>query len=187
MPLRSNPVRQVRPLVRTSANPGSAMPLVREAMSAVQPDLPLFNIMTMDVYLAEQRWPFRIFGLMFSVFAGVALLLAAVGLYSVTAHSVTQRTQEIGIRVAHGAEPRQVIWLVLRRALIQLGIALPIGLAGAVAVGQLLQSLVVQTSAADPVTLGTIVVVLTVVAVVACIIPAQRAARLDPMVAFRVE
>ena len=187
MPLRSNPVRQVRLLVRTSANPGSAMPLVREAMSAVQPDLPLFNIMTMDVYLAEQRWPFRVFGLMFSVFAGVALILSAVGLYSVTAHSVTQRTQEIGIRVAHGAQPRQVTWLVLRRALIQLAIGLPIGLLGAVLVGWALQGLVVQTSPIDPLTLGTIVAVLAVVAVVACILPAQRAARLDPMVAFRVE
>ncbi len=187
MPLRSNPVRGVALLVRTSADPGSAIPLVREAMSAVQPDLPLFNIMTMDQFLVQQRFIFGIFGLMLSVFAGIALILSGVGLYSVTAHSVTQRTQEIGIRVAHGAHPRQVTWLVLRRALLQLGIGLPIGLVGAAAVGQLLQSIVVQTSATDPLLLGTIVLVLAVVAVVACIIPAQRAARLDPMVAFRVE
>ena len=187
IPLRSNPVRGVMLMVRTSADPGSAIPLVREVMGAVQPDLPLFNIRTMDQFLAEQRWPFRVFGLMFSVFAGIALILAAVGLYSVTAHSVTQRTQEIGIRVAHGAQPREVTWLVLRRALIQLGIGLPIGLAGAVGVGQLLQGFVVQASATDPLLLGTIVLVLAVVAVTACIIPAQRAARLDPMVAFRVE
>jgi putative ABC transport system permease protein len=187
MPLRSNPVRQVALLVRTSANPGAATPLVREAMSAVQPDLPLFNIMTMDAFLAEQRWPFRVFGLMFSVFAGVALILSAVGLYSVTAHSVTQRTAEIGIRVAHGAQPRQVTWLVLRKALVRLAIGLPIGLVGAVFVGWALQSLVVQTSPIDPLTLGTIVGVLTVVAVVACVVPAQRAARLDPMMAFRVD
>jgi putative ABC transport system permease protein len=135
VPLRSNPVRSVSLMVRTSADPGSAIPLLREVMAAVQPDLPLFNIMTMDAYLAEQRWPFRVFGLMFSVFAGIALVLSAVGLYSVTAHSVTQRTSEIGIRVAHGAQPRQVTWLVLRRALIQLGIGLPIGLLGAVFVG----------------------------------------------------
>jgi predicted permease len=187
MPLRSNPVRGVSLMVRTSADVGSVTPLLREVMSAVQPDLPLFNILTMDQFLLEQRWPFRVFGLMFSVFAGIALILSAVGLYSVTAHSVTQRTQEIGIRVAHGAEPRQVTWLVLRRALVQLGIALPVGLAGAVGVGQLLQSLVVSTSAFDPLTLATIVSVLVVVAVAACIIPAQRAARLDPMVAFRIE
>ncbi len=174
-------------MVRTSADPGSAIPLVREVMGAVQPDLPLFDIRTMDQFLAEQRWPFRVFGLMFSVFAGIALILSGVGLYSVTAHSVTQRTHEIGIRVAHGAHPRQVTWLVLRRALVQLGIGLPIGLAGAVGVGQLLQSLVVRTSATDPLTLATIVLLLAVVAVAACIIPAQRAARLDPMVAFRVE
>jgi len=156
-------------------------------MSAVQPDVPLFSIMTMDQYLVQQRFVFRIFGLMFSVFAGIALILSAVGLYSVTAHSVTQRTQEIGIRVAHGAQPRQVTWLVLRRALVQLGIGLPVGLLGAAAVGQLLQSLVVQTSPTDPLILGAVVLVLAVVAVAACIIPAQRAARLDPMVAFRVE
>ena len=174
-------------MVRTSADPGSATPLLREVMSAVQPDVPLFNIMTMDQHLAEQRSIFRIFGLMFSVFAGIALILSGVGLYSVTAHSVTQRTQEIGIRVAHGAHPRQVTWLVLRRALVQLGIGLPIGLAGAAAVGQLLQSVVVQTSPTDPLILGTAVLVLAVVAVAACIIPAQRAARLDPMVAFRVD
>jgi len=187
MPLRANPVRGVGLLVRTPADVGTVTPLLRETMAAVQPDLPLFNIRTMDQFLAEQRWPFRVFGLMFSVFAGIALILAAVGLYSVTAHSVTQRTQEIGIRVAHGAQPREVTWLVLRRALVQLGIGLPIGLAGAVGVGQLLQGVVVETSAADPLLLGTIVLVLAVVAVTACIIPAQRAARLDPMVAFRVE
>ena len=187
LPLRSNPVRSVGLLVRTSADPGGATPLIRDVVAAVQPDLPLFNIQTMDQFLAEQRWPFRVFGLMFSVFAGVALLLSAVGLYSVTTHSVTQRTQEIGIRVAHGAQPRQVTWLVLRRALIQLGIGLPIGLLGAAAVGLLLQSLLVEISPIDPVILTTIVGVLTVVAVVACVVPAQRAARLDPMVAFRVE
>ena len=186
MPLRSNPVRSVGLVVRTS-DPGSATPMLRDVMAAVQPDLPLFNIQTMDQFLAEQRWPFRVFGLMFSVFAGIALLLSAVGLYSVTAHSVTQRTQEIGIRVAHGAQPRQVTWLVLRRALIQLGIGLPMGLLGAVLIGWALQSIVVQTSPIDPLTLGTIVAVLAVVAVVACVVPAQRAARLDPMVAFRVE
>ncbi len=174
-------------MVRTSADVGSVTPILRETMSAVQPDLPLFDIMTMDQYLTDLRVAFRVFGSMFSVFAGIALLLSAVGLYSVTAHSVTQRTQEIGIRVAHGAHPRQVTWLVLRRALIQLAIGLPVGLAGAVGVGQLLQSLLVQTSPADPLMLGTIVLVLAVVAVAACVIPAQRAARLDPMVAFRVE
>jgi predicted permease len=186
-PLRSNPVRGAGLLVRTAADPGSITPLLREVMSSVQPDLPLFNIMTMDQFLALQRWLYRVFGLLFSIFAGIALILSSVGLYSVTAHSVTQRTQEIGIRVAHGAEPRQVTWLVLRRALTQLAIGLPIGLAGAVGVGALLQSLVVRTSATDPILLGTIVSVLVVVAVVACIIPAQRAARLDPMVAFRIE
>ncbi len=187
MPLRSNPLRGVTLMVRTSADPGSVTPLLREAVAAVQPDLPLFDIMTMDQRWAADTWPARVFGLMFSVFAGIALLLSGVGLYSVTAHSVSQRTREIGIRVAHGAHPRQVTWLVLRRTLTQLAIGLPVGLAGAVAVGQLFQSLGAQVRATDPLMLGAISLMLTVVAVAACIIPARRAARIDPMVAFRTE
>ena len=119
-------------------------------------------------------------------FPWIALLLSAVGLYSVTAHSVSQRTQEIGIRVAHGAHPRQVTWLVLRRTLTQLAIGLPVGLAGAGAVGQLLQSVGAQVRT-TPLMLGAISLMLTVVTIGACIIPAQRAARIDPMVAFRTE
>lgn len=106
---------------------------------------------------------------------------------AVTAYSVTQRTQEIGLRVALGAQPRQVLWLVLRRALVQLAIGLPIGIAGAYGVGRLLQSILVQTSPGDPPTLISIVVVLVTVAVLACLWPARRAARLDPMLALRYE
>ena len=156
-------------------------------MRVLDPDLPLFNIQTMDERLAEQRWMFRTFGSMFATFALVALLLSAVGLYAVTAYSVTQRTQELGLRVALGAQPRQVLWLVLRQGLTQLAIGLPIGLAGAFGVGRLLESLLVQTSPADPVTLVSIVVVLAGAAVLACLSPAWRAAHLSPSAALRYE
>jgi ABC-type antimicrobial peptide transport system permease subunit len=155
-------------------------------MRAVEPDIPFYNVRTMDERLALTRWPFRTFGLMFSVFAGIALLLSAIGLYSVTANSVIQRIREFGIRMSVGAEPHQVSWLALRRVLIQLAIGLPIGIAGAFGVGQVLESVLV-TPPGDPVTLVGIVLVMVTVAVLACLWPARRAARIDPVAALRVE
>jgi ABC-type antimicrobial peptide transport system permease subunit len=141
----------------------------------------------MDQVLAQQRWPFRVFGSMFAIFALIALVLAAIGLYAVTAYSVTQRTQEVGVRMALGAQARQVRWLFVRQSLWQLAIGLSIGLAGAFGVGVILKSLLVQTGSRDPVTLTTIVVVLLTVALFASYWPARRATRLDPLKALRYE
>jgi putative ABC transport system permease protein len=174
-------------LVRTRADPAQATSLLREEMRALDPDMPLFNIRTMDQNLQQQRWPFRVFGTMFAVFAIIALVLSAVGLYAITAYSVTQRTQEIGVRMALGAQAPQVWWLIARRALIQLAIGLVIGMPGAFGVGKLLNSLLVQTSSSDPTTLISIALMLIVVAVAACYWPARRATRLDPLVALRYE
>ena len=124
---------------------------------------------------------------MFAIFAAIALVLSAVGLYAVTAYSVTQRTPEIGVRMALGAQPQQIVWLILRRALVQLAIAVPIGLAGAFGVGRLLQSVLVQTSARDPITIGVIAALMIVVSIAACLWPARRATRLDPISALRYE
>jgi ABC-type antimicrobial peptide transport system permease subunit len=141
----------------------------------------------MDEALAQQRWLLRVFTTMFGVFAGIALVLAAVGLYAVTAYTVTQHTRDIGVRMVLGAQPGQVIWLFLKRSLLQLTIGLTIGLAAALAVGRVLQSFLVQTSTRDPITLVSIVVLLTIVAVAACVGPARRATRLDPLDALRRE
>lgn len=189
LPYRADPSRDAMLVVRTAGDPGSLAALVREQMRAIEPDLPLFQIMTMDRLLALQRWSFRVFGSMFAIFALIALALSAVGLYAVTAYAVTQRTPEIGVRMALGAQPPQVLWLVLRRALVHLAIGIAIGIAGAFAVGRLLQTLLFQagTSGRDPVIIVSIAALMIVVSINACFWPAWRATRIDPVTALRYE
>ena len=122
----------------------------------MDPTVPVTNIRTMEEILARNRWPQRTFGVMFLVFSIIAIVLAAVGLYSVTAYSVAQRTQEIGIRMALGAEARQVRWLIVRRSLIELGVGLCLGIAAALETGRLLQGMLVGTGPADPLMLISI-------------------------------
>ena len=135
--------------VYASGDPSALVPQVREAVRAVDRDLPIYEAQTLAEELAEERWPFRVFGSMFGIFALIALVLSAVGIYAVTAYSITQRTQEIGLRMALGAQPGQVIWMVMRRGLVQLAIGLAIGLFGAAGVGQLMEGLLVQISPTD--------------------------------------
>jgi len=174
-------------LVRGRGEPGPLTAQLRKEIFALDPDMPLANIRTMDQQLAQQRWDVRVFGTMFSIFAGIAIVLATVGLYAVTAYSVTQRTQEIGVRMALGAQAHQVRNLILRRGMIQLAVGLAIGLAGAFGVGRLLQSLLVQTGPTDPVTLASITFLLVGVGVTACLLPARQATRLNPVTALRYE
>ena len=127
------------------------------------------------------------FGTLFAIFAVIALTLSAVGLYAVMAYSVTQRTQEIGVRMALGAGGNQVLWLVLRRGLIQIAIGVTIGLTGAMFASKALGSLLVQVTPRDPATFAGISILLVLVAIAACVIPARRASRVDPLVALRTE
>jgi predicted permease len=174
-------------LVRGRSNPAELMPVVRKEIFALDPDLSLANMRPLDEALAQQRWFPRVFSIMFTVFAGIAIVLAAVGLFAVTAYSVTQRIQEIGIRMALGAQAKQISWLILRRGLIQLAIGLTLGLAGAYGVGRLLQSMLFQIGSADPLTLASISALLIVVAVGACLWPSYQATRLNPIAALRYE
>jgi ABC-type antimicrobial peptide transport system permease subunit len=141
----------------------------------------------MEQLLANAQWPFRVFGTVFVIFAVIALSLSAVGLYAVMAYSVTQRTQEIGVRMALGADARQVSWLILRRGLVQIVIGVTIGLTGAFFLSKALGSVLVQIAPRDPATFAGITILLTLVALAACIIPARRATRVDPLVALRTE
>jgi putative ABC transport system permease protein len=185
VPFRAEPTWFMALLVRTQGDAGDATGLIREQVHAVDADLPLFDIQTMDDVLAQRRWPFRVFGSMFAIFAFIALVLAAGGLYAVTAYAVAQRAQEIGVRMAMGAQSGQVVWLVMRRVLVQLAIGLALGVAGAFGVGRVLRSLLVQTSSTDPVTLTAVALVLVGTSIVACVRPAYHATRLDPMAALR--
>ncbi len=187
LPFRTDPRGFMTLLVRSAGDPAAMTPILREEVRAIDADLPLFNIRTVDEQLAQQRWPFRIFGTMFALFAFIALTLSAVGLYAVTAYAVAQRSQEIGIRMALGAQGGDVSWLFLRRSFVQLAIGLTLGIAGALGVGQLFSSteLLVQTSGRDPLIIGGIATLLALVAMTASVLPAQRASRLDPLLALR--
>jgi predicted permease len=179
--------RATNVIARTRSDPGQAATILREAMMGVDPDQALATPRTMDEALAQQRWVQRVFSTMFTAFALIALVLAAVGLYAVTAYAVTQHTRDIGVRMVLGAQPGQVVWLFLKRSMVQLAIGLTIGIAAAVGAGRVLQSFLVQTSARDPVTLSVIVVLLAIVAFAASVGPARRATRLDPLHALRHE
>jgi ABC-type antimicrobial peptide transport system permease subunit len=150
-------------------------------------DQPVYTIQTLDQMLAQDRWPFRVFGSLFAAFAVIALALSAVGLYAVMAYTVSQRTQEIGLRLALGGEARHVYWLILKRGLAQVVIGLTVGLGGALALSQVLRTVLVQITPTDPVTYAAITILLATVSLAACLGPARRAIRVDPIVALRVE
>jgi predicted permease len=187
VPYRQDPPGFASLLVRSQLPPGSVMSAVRREVQALDQDQPVFTIETLDQALAQARWPFRVFGSLFAIFAFIALVLSAVGLYAVMAYSVTQRTQEIGVRMALGADARQVSWLILRRGLSQVAIGLVLGLAGAFGLSKVLRAILVQITPSDPVTFVAISVLLTAVAIAACLIPARRATRVDPLTALRAD
>jgi putative ABC transport system permease protein len=187
VPYRASPTASARLMVRSRSNPAAITSLVREELRALDPDLPLNSLVPLDVMMAQSRWGHRVFGTMFLVFAGVALLLAAIGLYALTAYAVSQRTQEIGVRMALGAQTRQVVWLFMGRTMWQLAAGLALGLGGAYGIGRLVRSMLVSTSPTDPLTMISIAVLLAVVALAACWLPARRATRLDPVIALRYE
>jgi predicted permease len=185
VPLRAQPASFAMLLIRAQRDAAGLTATAREEVRVVDPDLPLFGILTMDEQLAQQRWAFRIFGTMFAIFALIALALSAVGLYAVTAYSVSQRTQEIGVRMALGAQAQQVLWLILRGSVVQMVIGLTLGVAGALGVSKLLSSILFQTGSRDPILLSAIVSLLVIVSIAACLWPARRATRLDPVHALR--
>ena len=186
------PFRQERPssasiLTRSKVPSETLSSAFRKEVQALDGNLPLYQVTSLTEFLASQRWGFRVFGSLFAIFAIIALVLASVGIYAVMSYSVSQRTQEIGIRMALGASTTSIVRLVVSRGVKQLAIGLVVGLALALAVTRVLTSLLVQTTPTDPVTFTTIVVLLAAVGVFACWMPARRAMKVDPLVALRYE
>jgi ABC-type antimicrobial peptide transport system permease subunit len=172
-------------MMRSRANSTASVSLLREEVRTLDADVPLYHISTLERLSQQSRWTQRALSSMLGLFAAVATLLSAMGLYAITTYSISRRTSEIGIRMALGAQRLQVSWLFLRGTLVHVGLGLTIGLAGAVAMGQVLRGVLVQTKALDPFTFASVVVLLAVVAVVACLAPTWRASALDPAVALR--
>jgi len=187
LPLRAQPAATIALMVRGNGETAALAPLVREQMRMLDADLPIYNISTLERVSQLSRWLPRAISSLLTLFAAIATLLSAMGLYAVTAYGISQRTSEIGIRMALGAQRRQVSWLFLRAALGHVALGLAIGISGAMAVAQLLRGTLVQTNALDPLTFAGVIVLLGIVALVACLVPTWRASALDPAVALRHE
>jgi predicted permease len=187
VPYREKPVSGIAMMVRASGNPASLTSALRKEVQSLDRDLPVFNVQTLQTNFEQQRWPFRVFGTLFAVFAAIALLLSSVGLYAVMAYSVTRRTQEIGLRIAMGASGGNILRLVLAQGMRQLAIGVAIGLLGAFGLARVMKSLLVQITPSYPVTFATISAILIVVGIFACWLPARGAVQVDPMTALRYE
>jgi putative ABC transport system permease protein len=174
-------------LLRTTGDPLNFVLGVRAKIRAVDPDQPIYDAKTLAQMSYEQLIAISFIAAVMGVLGLIALVLASSGVYGVMAHSVTERTHEIGIRIALGAEPRQVLRWIAWRGIRLAVVGLLIGLALAFVLARLLASLIFGVSATDPVIFGGIGILLGLVAFAACCIPARRAMRVDPMVALRCE
>jgi putative ABC transport system permease protein len=174
-------------LARTSSDPLALVSTIHRELQQMDPELPMAAVSTMDQLLADSLSRSRFTMLLLVIFSGVALVLACVGIYGLIAYSVTQRTQELGIRIALGAQRRDVLRLVLAQGtrLTLLGVA--IGVLAALALSRLLATLLFAVSATDPLTFAGVAALLAIVALAACLIPARRATYVDPIVALRYE
>lgn len=174
-------------VARTQVEPGSLVKAIQSEVSALDREIAISDVKTMGQYLGAAVAQPRFNALLFSLFALLALLLAAVGLYGVMAYTVSQRTHEIGVRMALGAQTANVLRLMIAQGMKLMLLGIGLGLAGAFALTRLMKTLLFGVSAADPVTFAVIALLLATIALVACWIPARRAMKIDPMIALRCE
>jgi putative ABC transport system permease protein len=181
------PSRNTGLTIRTRANPLQAVPAVRQAIRASNPDLPVFDVYTMEQVRRQGFWEYRFFGAMFSVFGGLALFLAAIGLYGVLSYSVSQRVREIGVRVALGAQNGHVMRLVLRQGMLLALFGIGFGLLFSFGATRVVASILYDTSPTDPLSFAAISAALASIAALACYLPARRALEVDPLESLRSE
>jgi putative ABC transport system permease protein len=175
-------------VARSSAgDPSGLASAMRAAVREVDPEQPVYNVRTMQEVFSRSVAQRRFSMFLLSIFAGVALLLAAIGLYGMMAYTVTQRTHEIGIRMALGAQRGEILRMVVGQGLVLAVVGVGIGLVGAVAATRMMSSLLYGVSAADPLTYAGVSLLLIAVTVFACYIPARRATKVNPMIALRYE
>jgi predicted permease len=186
-PLLQRPTNNLSLAVRTTVDPTSLSSAMRSELQKLDPELPVFGITTMAQRVANQTTQSRFSTWLLGIFGGLALVLAAVGIYSVMAYAVEQRTHEIGIRLALGARAGDVVKLVIGQGMRLALLGVGLGLGAALALTQLLKQLLFGVAAADPLTYAVIALLLAFVALLACWIPARRATKVDPMIALRCE
>ncbi len=187
LPAALAPARATNVVVRTTGDPLLAAPALRAAVAELDPQLPVSNVGTLEAMVSASLSQPKLQTLLFGVFAALALTLAAIGIYGVTAYSVSSRTQEIGVRMALGARAGTVIGMVVRGAMTLAGLGIAIGLTAAALLAPQLESLLYQLSPGDPVTYAAVIGILALVGLAAALVPALRAARMDPVSALRAE
>jgi putative ABC transport system permease protein len=174
-------------IVRTNVSPASLLPSLRTAASRVDPTQAVTNVLSVEQYAAGQIQDLRNYATLLSIFGGGSILLSFIGLFGIMAHAVSQRTNEIGIRVALGASSRAVLSLIGREGFVLVGIGMALGVAAALALTRVLSRFLWGISATDPLTFVMVLLAMGVVATIACYLPARRALRIDPIIALRIE
>ena len=187
VPLAQNNSNFVSMAARTAGPPMGITAQVRATVASLNPDIPIYWPYSMDEALARPLWFIRVFGTMFMIFGAIALFLAAIGLYAVMSFSVSRRTREVGIRMALGAQAGNVVGMIFRQGVLQVAVGLVLGLGLAGMVARFMSVVLFQVQPRDPVVFGSVAGLLALTGLVACLVPARRATRVDPLVALRSE
>jgi putative ABC transport system permease protein len=184
-PVPSSPVNGGTIVIRAGNDPRSLIVPLKKIVADLDPNIPVYDVGLLDDLVAKSFATKRLATVVVSLFSGAALLLAAVGLYGVLSYSVSQRKREIGVRMALGAQSNSILHLVIKRGLIVVGIGLMIGLITALVLSRLIAGILYGVSATDFVSIGLSILILGLVALLACLLPALRATRIDPITALR--
>jgi len=179
--------KQTHFVARTQGDPMARAKDIQQAIWQVAPDTGVFNVMPVTRLSANTIWQSRVWGLLLGIFSAIALVLATAGIYGVMAYFVTQRTREIGVRIALGAQWGDVLKLILRSGMSLVFLGLTIGLGGALALTRLMTTLLFEVSPTDPITFGAVALCVILATLLACYVPARRATKVDPLIALRYE